>query len=325
MNYTAIEMPSPKGSYFKITTSRCGFVFLNMYSWTQQYKPTTFCGFNTVENNNCYYLSVSEEKSIANLTTLIKNAIEDDEETFTIEIIKTEEEFTKCTHGKSCSVLISGSKTSAEQARDLVKELDKVRGNSVGVGELTFNAQTKNYKTIKTMDAVVPCTTSDDIEQRRQNMRAPKYTLKSFDIEIPFNNTNGIYRIPYYFQIIMTGISVSYGDFSFDINGTERGSSTNGHLNLEIIPGDKNNKWNKMTQELAWGTHNEFLDKLIAVPDSSHPFFSNKWLNCTRIEWPIIRNLSPNNTITLHCVGVVLEDEKDKMGWNWFCWPIIQT
>ena len=85
-------------------------------------------------------------------------------------------------------------------------------------------------------------------------------------------------------------------------------------------------KWNKMVQELAWGTHNEFLDKLIAVPDSSsHPFFSNKWLNCTRINYPIIRNLSPNNTITLHCVGVVLEDEKDKMGFNWFCWPIIQT
>jgi hypothetical protein len=144
-------------------------------------------------------------------------------------------------------------------------------------------------------------------------MKTPQYVLRSIDIHIlnPECSNNGVFCIPAYYNNILTGISVSSGEFSLDLNGTERGKSINGHLDLTHIPGKNDVPFGHLQQELAVGTEDSFIESVFKTSDGNSKYPCGQWLNVTRIQFAILRGLDLNNTITLHCIKLHLEDSSD--------------
>ena len=106
-------------------------------------------------------------------------------------------------------------------------------------GDFSINITMSDYTIIDSTPAV-PLGIYDKFEEQITTMKDPTYVLKAFDIKLPFNNNaNGDFPIPRYLFMTLSGISVSSGDFTFEINGCLRGTSTNGYLDQTLTPGNK--------------------------------------------------------------------------------------
>jgi hypothetical protein len=306
MDYTSSEMPSPKSSFFKIIyieadTAAQRRHMSNMFDWVRLYKPTLFYGFKIDKHNSHHYFAVSEEKSVANLTTLIKNAMKSPTPTLTVETFKTKDEFMKVVEDVSCYTVVPFTEP-AEETTSTPKEQN---------GDFTINITMSDYTIIDSTPAV-PLGIYDKFEEQITTMKEPMYILKAFDIKIPFdNNANGDFPIPRYLFMTLSGISVSSGDFRFEINGCLRGKSTNGYLDLTLTPGNKDATSGELHQEICSRTGEDRMVHEAFKDDAGQPKYPmGTWLNDKNVFLTMLKGLEPNTTITFHCVRLFLQDNQ---------------
>jgi hypothetical protein len=310
MDYTSTEMPSPKSSFFKIsyTWESAGanneLCLCEMIDWVREYKPTLLYGFKCDKQTSYHYLAVSEEKSVANLTSLIKNAMTSPPTVLTIETFKTKEEFMKVVEDTSCKrvKIVFPFPKPAEETTSISEEQN---------GDFSINIKMSDYTIIDSTPAV-PLGIYDKFEEQIKTMKEPIYILKAFDIKIPFdNNANGDFPIPRYLFMTLSGISVSSGDFRFEINGCLRGKSTNGHLDLTLTPGNKDATSGELHQEICSRTGEDRMVQEAFKDVAGQPKYPmGTWLNDKNVFLTMLKGLEPNTTITFHCVRFFLQDKQ---------------
>jgi hypothetical protein len=310
MSYTASEMPSPKGSYFKITYAKGEMSFNTsclheMINWARQYKSTLCYGFNRDDLYAYHYLAVSEEKSVANLVTLIKNALVTSRPSIVVELIKTKEEFMKFLEEKGYAEVIPFPMPPVP----LEEQVPQVKAGY----RRTINMSISQYETIDSAPAV-PLDIDEIIDRQLKTMTDPVYYLKTYDIQIPFNKETGIpdhgcFYIPIYLNMILSGISVSSGDFSFEFNLAQRGQSTNGHLDLTHKPGKSDATTAELQQEALAGVEEKLIQEIFKDADGRPKHRAGKWFNSSNTKYAMLRNLTPDTIITLHGVRLFLQDK----------------
>ena len=311
MSYTSDrpEMPSPKGSYFKITYAKGEQSFNTsclgeMIDWARQYKPTLCYGFNGDDLYAYHYIAVSEEKSVANLVTLIKNALVTSRPSIVVELIKTKEEFMKFLDEKTYCEVIPFPKPPVpleEQPPQPNSEYRRI-----------INMSISQYETVDSAPGVA-LGVEERIDFELQTMKEPMYYLKKYDIQIPFGKegagVDGVFYIPTYLNMIISGISVSSGDFSFEFNLVKRGESSNGHLDLTHNPGKRDATTAELQQEVLVDVEDKLIQEIFKDEDGRPKYRAGKWLNCSNIKYAKLYNLTPDTIITLHGVRLFLRDK----------------
>ena len=297
MYHTYSQMPSPMGRCFLVQTVKpCDTAFI---VWALNHKQLTNYGtaHKHIKNDtesyflNLYYFKFQEEKSVANLTTLLKNAYGKEIDDLSVEILPLENSypaFPQSLQEPNPNPLAFAINNTFSEMINTTIMTDKI---PLEEKEWTVHMTMKNMKTLH------PAVTDKSDE------KGDVYALRSFIVEIPLPSKE--YRLPDSIQPLVRNMRVKYGDFTLRLNGHTRGQSTNQVLDLEIK--DLNNTTNnELMQLICVSARNQYIEKTILDEEGKSLYPVGKYLDLARIDrCTVVQDeYIPDNVLIFDCIDL---------------------
>lgn len=302
-------MPSPKGKYIKyqFPSTESGSHIINIGKWARNHSPLRFYVVKEVGDIAYHTLGFDEEKSIANLTTLIQNSNPESPPLPKGEIVN-EKDLPKLL--EKAFIVVGHVKISHQWAEPPEQPLNETK--------FRINLNLHDFDNL----VVVPMPKPDAEKQPKLYHQwkngLNSYAIRSFKISFPAHVEHRFdeFRLPNHIYPYITGVSIKDGNFSMFINNNFRGDSVNGFLDLSMKPDDEIKdpviSQAVMIQMLsgedraAAMTRSSKMKSI--VKSSADTSIQINGLETNRVDKISFNGISQTTEMTLHCLDVFIID-----------------